>query len=752
MKRSILLIIFVSLFTLSFAVNPVVSVNNAQKAAKNFLVEQCHYKAADVILTLQHTETNDQGEPVLYRFKINDRGFIIVSATEFVAPVLAYSYENDFTFSAENEAFYDGYKKAVEDARTAMTPEKAGVAQAWSHYCSDNFVPSQTKEEWFECQPLLTTTWGQHKNFNTYCPYDGTATTNPTAAQRDNHALAGSTAAAMAAIMNYYRYPTVGSGGVSYEQSFYPRLFVNFNGIEYNYDAMTSTVDKYNGQIAQLIYHAGASVLTDYNLVESDANVSVIVNSFKQYWKMDNSANMVYKTSDIDDDVWAEEYLIPELDEMHPIFYNGYNNIAHDKCMAFIIDGYQIMTTAEGEIPFFHLIMPSAANVQKAFYRLTNFSYKYGSSYIKNLHPEATSIVKDAQSSVTNTAVSGSVCDGAGSVLYQPNSNRSWLIETPNATSYTFTFKKIKTEENNDVITIYNGPTVESGIKCQYSGDYLMPSCTDQTQQSTQQVTYEGQALPSPVTVTASSVLITFTSNDSIEDYGFVIDYIATVDDSEVSACDESQTLVGSHYIIVDKEQPIVEDFNETFNIVSEDEPYIANHTCSWSVKPQFCSGYSINFRKFDLKAGDYIELITISDEPEILERFDVNLWPSGIYGIDVNKMKVRFVTDNWSEGNGFELEYWAILSVEQESGLNNLSVYPNPATNFLNVSFDSQNVQTVDLKIVDLSGKVLYNNILNHNGGSEIYKVPVSDLASGIYFLHLNTPTGKNIQKFIVK
>ena len=55
-------------------------------------------------------------------------------------------------------------------------------------------------------------------------------------------------------------------------------------------------------------------------------------------------------------------------------------------------------------------------------------------------------------------------------------------------------------------------------------------------------------------------------------------------------------------------------------------------------------------------------------------------------------------------------------------------------------------------MNVVDMSGKILYNDEINHNGGSQIYKVPVSNLASGIYFLHLNTPTGKTIQKFIVK
>ena len=45
MKKSILLFILVSLFTCSFAANPVVTVNEAKQTAANFLNEQCYINA-----------------------------------------------------------------------------------------------------------------------------------------------------------------------------------------------------------------------------------------------------------------------------------------------------------------------------------------------------------------------------------------------------------------------------------------------------------------------------------------------------------------------------------------------------------------------------------------------------------------------------------------------------------------------------------------------------------------------------------
>ena len=88
-------------------------------------------------------------------------------------------------------------------------------------------------------------------------------------------------------------------------------------------------------------------------------------------------------------------------------------------------------------------------------------------------------VLKPLTSTDTITATLGTISDGSGAYKYQPNTNRSWLFNTPGATKYTFNFSKIKTETNGDVITIYNGPTVASGVKAQFSGNYLMKSTND---------------------------------------------------------------------------------------------------------------------------------------------------------------------------------------------------------------------------------------------------------------------------------
>ncbi len=774
MKKSILLFILVSLLSFSFATKPVVSVNEAKQAATNFLTEMCYINAASVNLTLKHVETDENGEPLFYRFQLNNQGFVIVSATELYYPVVAFSYESNYVDCKENEAFCTGYKKDIQDAKTTQVPVSAAATKAWDRYNTKNF--SRSKDANLrECQPLLTTNWGQKQYYNQYCPYDGHADANT----QDNRTTVGNAAVAMASIINYYRYPSQGNGGVSYipfidwgaYQETYPRIFLNLNNVEYNYDAMTSTISNYNGEVAKLLYHTGATALTNYSAERSSNNKTRTepidaFNALKQYWGFSNDAQLTFRPTEVQEDTtWIIDYVIPELDARRPVFYSAYKESAMLNNMCMVVDGYKFMQNSQGSAfnLFLHVNLSpttTANEMKKAYYMYpsSNFSYKSGESIIRNLQPDVVNIEEPIVSESEITAKAGTISDGAGNMKYQSNSNRQWLIAAPNASSYTFTFKRLNTEANNDVVSIYTGEeATPTNLVQSFSGQHLTVAATDQTQGSSEQVTFDMPALPNAFTVNSDKVLVTFTSNDTIEDYGFVLEYAATYDQSELSVCAPSQSLTNYHYILVDKEQPVIADTDpdaeDAINAISsEDEPYAANTVCSWTIKPNNAVSYYIDFSKFDLTYGDFIEITTIETTPELLYKFDVFNWPAvGGYSVDASKMKVRFVTDHWMEGDGFEMEYWTILGINQESGLSDISIYPNPATNFLNVDLTGD-AQKISMNVVDMSGKILYNNEINHNGGSQIYKVPVSNLASGIYFLHLNTPTGKSIQKFIVR
>lgn len=770
MKKSILLFVLVAIFATTFAAGPVVSVNDAKQTAANFLTEKCHINAASINLTLQYTERDDNGDALYYRFQLNNRGFVIVSASELCHPVLAFSYESDFVNCEETSAFTDAYKADIKTAKLLNKPMAASVKNEWNHYNTANFVPAATKAGEKFCMPLITTKWAQKAYYNQYCPFDGVNANN----DKDSRTTVGNAAVAMASLVNYYRYPTQGYGGIYYTsyldwgsyQEVYPPIYVNMNGVTYNYDAMTSSLNKYNGEVAKLLYHTGTSAKTLYSAertisTRTETDHLMAFNALKTNWGFKNDANLFFRPSDVtQDSVWLMQYVIPELDARRPIFYSGYKDITMLESMCFLVDGYQFVDNAQGtgKDIFLHVNLTPTNLVNEMYcafymYSSSNFRYKYNESITRDMCPSTNNIEKAATGNYTNDAKSGTICDGAGNMQYQNNTTKTWLIQTPNATSYTFNFKRLNTEANNDVVRIYAGSeATEANLKGTYSGQHLTVGCADETPGSSP-IVYDVPALPAALTVNSDVVLVTFTTNDSIQDYGFVLEYEAAYNQSEISTCAASQTINFIHYVLVDNEQEIPQSDPETYDIHSNNEKYGSHVTCSWSVRPTGAEGIYFSFPKFDLKAGDFIEVSTIASTPELVQVFNVfNMPKAEGYTVNANKMKVRFVTDNWDEGTGFELEYWAMTNINENSGLSDISIYPNPATNFINIDLTSENAQNINACVYDMSGKMLYSTTYNHAGGSQIFKLPVSNLASGIYFLHLNTPTGKTIQKFIVK
>lgn len=79
------------------------------------------------------------------------------------------------------------------------------------------------------------------------------------------------------------------------------------------------------------------------------------------------------------------------------------------------------------------------------------------------------------------------------------------------------------------------------------------------------------------------------------------------------------------------------------------------------------------------------------------------------------------------------------------EMVLENLTIYPNPATDVLNVEFTTESADAV-VSILDLSGRVIATQ-----KGSDV-SFPVADLASGSYLVRIATANGTVTENVVIK
>lgn len=753
MKKFMLLVSLLAVITFGFSSN-VVPVSDAVKVSKNFLSERIgSMEAQNYSIELVYTEYSENGTPVYYRFQVGDKGFIMISATDQVSPVLAYSLESNFSNSPAVAYLCGKYKAQISEAMANPAPKS--VRAEWNRYLTDKFQLTQTKSN-NSVEPLVTTTWNQSPFYNAQCPY------NPQASyDNDKRAPVGCVALTMANIMFYYRYPDHGYGSVyyiprEYEDGeliyTYPVQYANFGATTYNYDAIPNNLTSYNYELARLLYQCGVATQMGYGWDGSGTQSELALQALQNYFSYAQLAQFQHITDVVTDTnntylipLW-EEKVVEELDGNRPVFYSG--SSAEAGGHAWIVDGYTTIDSTH----YFHVNWGWGGS-DNGFYLLRNmnssgygnFNYQFSEDMMYHLYPNDTNaIAKPTTGFKRITADRGTITDGAGNVKYAPNTERQWVIAAPNATAYKFKFSKLKLK-NGDKVIVYNGGTVASGIKKEYTGEYKMAACSDYSGSAgSTHGDFPGQNLPAALTVTADSVLIVFSTNaDDETGYGFVLDFEVT--NYNIGTCSE-MIQFSNVYSGTITEKPN--------NAIDNDDVYRASTVCQYRLRNlKYATGYDVIFTKFDLKVGDYVEFYDMSSEnKDLIVRFDINNMPHGFINIPSKDVMVKYVADNDVQGTGFQMNFAGKMGIDQQSNFEDVTVYPNPATDNMFVKLTAE-AQDVHATVVDLTGKVVYTDQFNHAGGEQQYTLPVSTLSNGIYFLNLQGKDGGKVTyKFIVK
>lgn len=129
-------------------------------------------------------------------------------------------------------------------------------------------------------------------------------------------------------------------------------------------------------------------------------------------------------------------------------------------------------------------------------------------------------------------------------------------------------------------------------------------------------------------------------------------------------------------------------------------------------------------------------------------------------YWVDNFRYKFRFEGNN---GNNFYLDNiniylgapsdnLVLVGIEENSKIDGLSIYPNPADDEMNLLFNVESAQAVQVQIQDLYGKIAQNHLINANSGSNMVMMNTNQLAAGVYFVTVKTGTAQQVLQFIVK
>jgi len=159
----------------------------------------------DFSITESTAITNDKGKPLFYVFDLTPQGYLVVSASYYLPPVIAYSFTSNFQNGINENPLYDllfaDITLRLENVQ--KLPEKIIQERRlhWDSYVEENPVFSGNFEQWppdgtTSTGGWLETSWTQQEPYNNLCPLDKA---------NSGRSVAGCPSVAMAMILDYYK-------------------------------------------------------------------------------------------------------------------------------------------------------------------------------------------------------------------------------------------------------------------------------------------------------------------------------------------------------------------------------------------------------------------------------------------------------------------------------------------------------------------------------------------------------------------
>jgi hypothetical protein len=372
---------------------------------------------------------------------------------------------------------------------------------------------------------------------------------------------------------------------------------------------------------------------------------------------------------------------------------------------AFVCDGYQ------GDNFHFNFGWSGSANGYYTLYNVGGFS-EY-QACVMNFVPSDPAYPYHATGNMVLTQKSGSLTDGSGPVEnYTDNQHNTWLIDAQavgdSITDISLKFYHFDLFEG-DILKVYDGPT---------TNDPLLGA-------------FSGPTIPATITSTGDQMLITFDTDGSGTSKGWYAEYKA----NSAVFCTGITELTEPYGSI--------EDGSGSFN-------YHNNSYCRWLIKPPFANTITLSFDQFDTE--NTFDFMAIYDGTTQVGQFSGNTIPDPIVASN-GSLFIVWYTNSSASSQGWKMSYEVDnISVPENSPVHSLDIYPNPASDMLNVLFKSEKDETVDIRLVSLTGKVILEEVIGSSAGNYHSVLDVKALPDGMYFLELESSSSKLVSKVVIR
>jgi hypothetical protein len=659
-----------------------------------------------------------------YIINMQPSGFVVVSGSDDVLPILAYSLTGKYSESdaaPQFTAWLQQYAAQIDHAIKQQTKATPFITGLWHYYTAEEGSQVQPSAPSLrdatingsraaEVLPLITSNWNQNSPYNSACPPDGMGP--------GGHAYAGCVPVAMAQMMYYYRWPDTGTGSYSYDDPPYGNLSADFGNTQYNWNEMTNATTVNNPEIAKLLYHLGVSCDLQYGPNGSGMYNHKSAYSLRTFFRYSPQTAYLFRDSTSLD--W-DSILVAHLDRKMPMYYAGWS-VPNSEGHAFVCDGYQLDTIMQQY--FFHFNFGWGGSSNGYFFTnnlvVGGNNFNLAQEVIINAYPDTlnNAYPKFCEGNTSLNGLAGSFSDGGSPMKnYSADADCSWLID-PQTTEDSVTAITLKIEKfrssPSDYLTVYDGATVLSPVLCRFAG-------CDTT---------------AVLVSTGNKMLVTFKASGGPTDAGWFCTYATT---SPVF-CSGSTTITA--------DTATLSNGSGTFN-------YNNNANCRWKLFSATNKPLTIHFRRFDTEPGK--DVLTIYDYTtgdtltKISGHFDGTL-PDSVTAPG-GKMFLHFTTNSSVTAKGWEIFYpMSHVGMAEEESLRNVRIYPNPASRIANIEMTLPVASNVTCILSGIGGNFIREWNYRVPSGTSTQQLDIPEAQPGVYVLQIKTAGTLATEKLIIQ
>jgi hypothetical protein len=303
----------------------------------------------------------------------------------------------------------------------------------------------------------------------------------------------------------------------------------------------------------------------------------------------------------------------------------------------------------------------------------------------------------------TVSGASGTITDGSGSNNYQDNADCKWIITAPSGSAgIRIEFTQFRTESGYDFVTLYDGNAVNSNYAIRR---------------------FSGTTLPPIVTSATPQALVYFTTDNSITDAGWSLNYTAI----SQPYCQGTTTLTAASGTITDG---------------SGNSDYTNRANCRWLIQPPGATWIELTFSSFNTESGyDFVRVYDgATTSAPLLGSYSGTTLPP-VLRSSGGSLLIVFTSDSSITRAGWSASYTSngTTSLPTEATPSEVRLYPVPCFDYLTIEVP---ISTPG-EVLDATGRLVWQGMIPSGG----YQLPVQTWPSGLYLLRIG---GHSAARFV--